>query len=165
MRKLILSATLFAALIFVGNTVKAQVNWGSDTYVDPNAAIMSFEHDTIDYGTIPHNADGYRYFKFTNTGKEPLIISTAQGSCGCTVPTWPHEPIMPGQQNVIKVHYATDRVGRVSKSVTIKSNANPGQKTIYIMVNVLADDPSTTKPNTPPNTPSPTPVPQKTGGK
>lgn len=163
MKKLLLSAILFTGLIFAGNTVKAQ-----DGEVDPNAPIMKFDHDTIDYGTIPHNADGYRYFKFTNLGKEPLIIKEAHGSCGCTVPTWPKEPIQPGQSNEIKVHYATDRVGRVTKSVTITSNANPGTKTIYIMVNVLPDDPNApkTNTNTPTNQPKPVPVtPGNKGGK
>jgi hypothetical protein len=155
MKKLLFSAALFAGLIFAGN-VKAQ-----DGAVDPNAPVMKFQHDTIDYGTIAHNADGYRYFKFTNTGKEPLIIKDAHGSCGCTIPTWPKEPIQPGQENEIKVHYATDRVGRFQKTVTINSNANPSSIVIYIMGNVLPDDPNTTK-TTPP---TPTPVPVSGGGK
>ena len=153
MKKLLFSAALFTGLIFAGNA-KAQ-----EAPADPNAPVMKFQHDTIDYGTIAHNADGYRYFKFANTGKEPLIIKDAHGSCGCTIPTWPKEPIQPGQENEIKVHYATDRVGRFQKTVTINSNANPNQVVIYIMGNVLPDDP-----NTKPATPAPTPVPVS-GGK
>lgn len=148
MKKLLFSAALVAGIIFSGN-VKAQQGTA-----DPNAAVMSFQQDTIDYGTIPHNADGYRYFKFTNTGKEPLIIKEAHGSCGCTIPTWPKEPIQPGQSNEIKVHYATDRIGRFQKTVTITSNANPGTKVLYIMGNVLPDPPKTNQA-----------APVKTGGK
>ena len=133
MKKLLLSAALVAGFVFAGTTVKAQQQ------ADPNAPVMNFQRDTIDYGTIPHNANGYRYFKFTNTGKEPLIIKEAHGSCGCTIPTWPKEPIQPGQSNEIKVHYATDRIGRFEKTVTINSNANPGTKVLYIMGNVLPD--------------------------
>ncbi len=158
MKKLLLPAILFAGFIFAGNAVKAQ-----DEAPDPNAPIMKFDHDTIDYGTIPHNADGNRIFHFTNMGKEPLIIKDARGSCGCTTPSWPKEPLQPGQSAEIKVHYATDRVGRVTKSVTITSNANPSTKTIYIMVNVLPDDPNAPK-TTPNNSPQAVPV-QHNGGK
>ncbi|MCB0756766.1 MAG: DUF1573 domain-containing protein, partial [Flavobacteriales bacterium] len=54
---------------------------------------------------------------------EPLIISKAKGSCGCTVPEWPKEPIAPGAKSAIKVKYDTKRVGPISKSVTITSNS------------------------------------------
>ncbi|HTA26874.1 MAG TPA: DUF1573 domain-containing protein [Bacteroidia bacterium] len=111
---------------------------------NPNAAIISFQKDTIDYGTIPHNADGYRAFKFTNTGKEPLMISETHGSCGCTVPTAPKEPIQPGASAEIKVHYATDRVGQFFKNVTVTSNATNSPKIIYIKGTVLPDAAPTT---------------------
>nr|MDP6908462.1 DUF1573 domain-containing protein [Flavobacteriales bacterium] len=62
-------------------------------------------------------------FVFTNSGTEPLIISKAKGSCGCTVPEWPKEPIAPGAKASIKVKYDTKRVGPISKSVTITSNS------------------------------------------
>ncbi|MCC5918994.1 MAG: DUF1573 domain-containing protein [Cryomorphaceae bacterium] len=89
-----------------------------------NGPEITFEETTIDYGTIPEKADGTRIFKFRNTGNEPLIIERAQGSCGCTVPEWPREPIMPGQSSTIKVTYDTKRIGRISKSVKIYSNAS-----------------------------------------
>ncbi|HHZ63961.1 MAG TPA: DUF1573 domain-containing protein, partial [Flavobacteriales bacterium] len=75
---------------------------------NPNAPEIVFESDVMDYGTVDYNGDGVREFIFTNTGKEPLIISRAKGSCGCTVPTWPKEPIMPGAKGKIKVKYATN---------------------------------------------------------
>ncbi|HXB12230.1 MAG TPA: DUF1573 domain-containing protein [Bacteroidia bacterium] len=150
MKNFLLSAVLLSGLVYAGN-VKAQ---DAAAPPDPNAPILTMKGDTIDYGTIAHNADGYRYFKFTNTGKEPLIIKEAHGSCGCTVPTPPKEPIQPGQASEIKVHYATDRVGRFVKTVTVTSNANPGTKVLYIMGNVLPDDPATTNPNTPKPTPA-----------
>lgn len=103
---------------------------------NPNAPEIAFEQEVIDYGTIEKGADGKREFKFTNTGKEPLIISNAQGSCGCTVPTWPREPIAPGEDGVIKVKYDTKRVGPFTKSVTINSNAATPTKVIRIKGNV-----------------------------
>src|SRR5438874_306428 len=78
---------------------------------NPNAPEMTFSSETYDYGTIKQSADGGCEFKFKNTGKEPLVITDAHGSCGCTVPTWPKEPIMKGETASIKVHYDTKRVG------------------------------------------------------
>ncbi len=91
-----------------------------------------FENETIDYGTIPHNADGKREFVFVNNGTEPLIIETAQGSCGCTVPTKPEKPIAPGEKGVIGVKYDTNREGTFTKNVTIKSNASETAKILTI---------------------------------
>lgn len=106
-----------------------------------NGAGMVFENETIDFGTIAHNADGNRQFVFTNNGNKPLIITNTQGSCGCTVPTTPKEPIAPGAKGMIGVKYATDRVGPFTKTVTVTSNAE-GQptKTLTIKGNVLADE-------------------------
>lgn len=107
---------------------------------------MVFENETIDYGTIPHNADGKREFVFTNNGTKPLIITNATGSCGCTVPTYPKEPIAPGAKAVIGVKYATDRVGAFTKTVTITSNAEgQASKVLTIKGNVLGDDAATPK--------------------
>ena len=99
---------------------------------NPNAPEITFETDVHDYGTIKQGADGNCEFKFKNTGKEPLIISNAKGSCGCTVPTYPKEPIMKGQTGVIKVHYDTKRVGAFTKTVTLNSNAKTDTKTLTI---------------------------------
>lgn len=99
---------------------------------NPNAADISFTSEIYDYGTIKNGSDGTCEFKFKNTGKEPLIISNARGSCGCTVPTWPKEPIMKGQSGVIKVHYDTKRQGAFTKTVTLESNAKTNPKVLTI---------------------------------
>jgi hypothetical protein len=105
-----------------------------------DGAGIVFVTETIDYGTIEHNANGDREFVFTNNGSKPLIISNTQGSCGCTVPTTPKEPIAPGAKGIIGVKYATDRVGAFTKSVTVTSNAE-GQptKVLTIKGTVLPD--------------------------
>jgi Protein of unknown function (DUF1573) len=101
-----------------------------------------FESETIDYGTIAHNADGKREFVFTNNGNKPLIITAANGSCGCTVPTYPKDPIAPGEKAVIGVKYATDRIGPFTKTVTLASNATGApSKVLTIKGTVLADEP------------------------
>ena len=87
-----------------------------------SAQTISFDTEKIDYGTIAQGSNGERYFSFTNTGTAPLIIHNAQKSCGCTVPTWPKEPILPGEKAKIKVKYDTNRLGSFTKYVTITSN-------------------------------------------
>lgn len=99
---------------------------------NPNAPEIVFETEVMDYGKVEYNGNGVREFKFKNKGKEPLIITRAKGSCGCTVPTWPKEPIMPGKSGVIKVKYSTNRVGRFTKTVTISSNAKTPTKRLTI---------------------------------
>jgi hypothetical protein len=100
--------------------------------------VMSLETVTVDYGTIDKGADPIRKFKFTNTGNEPLIIKSAKGSCGCTVPTYPQEPIMPGESASIDVRYDTQRVGQFTKTVTLTTNENDGSRTLTIKGEVKA---------------------------
>ncbi|HEU4717061.1 MAG TPA: DUF1573 domain-containing protein [Bacteroidia bacterium] len=79
----------------------------------------SFDKMVYDYGTIDKGADPYCEFQLTNNSKEPLVIQEAHGSCGCTVPEYPKDPIKPGQTVTIRVRYDTNRVGPFDKSVTI----------------------------------------------
>lgn len=108
---------------------------------------MKFETPVIDYGTIEHKADGQREFVFTNTGAAPLIISNARGSCGCTVPTFPKEPIPPGATGKIGVKYDTKRVGKFTKTITLTTNTIQKNKILTIKGEVL-------KPSEAPNAPS-----------
>ncbi|MBX2814420.1 MAG: DUF1573 domain-containing protein [Saprospiraceae bacterium] len=90
---------------------------------------MTFEETVLDYGEIEKGADPLRKFVFTNTGMEPLVIKNAKGSCGCTVPTVPQEPIMPGEQAEIEVRYDTNRIGPFTKTVTLTTNM-PKEKVV-----------------------------------
>ena len=93
---------------------------------NPNAPEITFTKTVHDYGTIKKGGDGTCEFEFTNTGREPLILSRPRSSCGCTVPTWPQYPILPGKSDKIKITYDTKRLGTIHKQVTIISNAkNP----------------------------------------
>ncbi|HMB99492.1 MAG TPA: DUF1573 domain-containing protein [Flavobacteriaceae bacterium] len=98
---------------------------------------FSFETDVIDYGTIQQNADGVRVFKFTNVGDAPIVISKAKGSCGCTVPTYSENVIAPGDTGEISVKYATNRIGKFTKTVTLTSNASEPTKVLRIKGEVL----------------------------
>ncbi len=107
-----------------------------------DGAGMVFVSETIDYGTVAYNSDGKREFVFTNNGNKPLIITSAQGSCGCTVPTYPKEPIAPGAKGVIGVKYDTSRGGQAfTKTVTLTTNAaGEPTKTLTIKGNVLDEN-------------------------
>ena len=107
---------------------------------DSIVPIFQFEEEVIDYGDIAYNSDGNRAFTFKNIGKSPLIISQVKGSCGCTIPTKPEKPIMPGEIGEIKVKYATNRVGPFSKTVTITSNASEETKVVRIKGRVLKNE-------------------------
>jgi archaellum component FlaG (FlaF/FlaG flagellin family) len=96
-------------------------------------AEITFDKDVHDFGKLDYAGNGTYEFRFKNTGKEPLVISNAQGSCGCTVPTYPKDVlIMPGNFEFIKVTYDTKRPGNFTKTVTVKSNAKTGDKVITI---------------------------------
>jgi hypothetical protein len=148
---------LFAMLTVLGVTTsnaqdskKAKVSAETKTIAPKlDGAGMIFETETIDYGTIEHNSDGERKFVFTNNGNKPLIITNAQGSCGCTVPTTPKEPIAPGAKGVIGVKYATDRVGAFTKTVTVSSNADGQPTKVLTIKGTVLPDPTTATPVVP----------------
>ncbi len=84
---------------------------------------IELKSDTIDYGTVNKEDDnGVRVFEFTNTGDAPLIIKDVKSTCGCTVPTKPKEPILPGKTGKIEVKYNMS-TGPIRKTITVESNA------------------------------------------
>jgi hypothetical protein len=116
-----------------------------------NAPEFKFEVEEYNFGTIKQGESVNYDFNFTNTGKEPLIITEAHGSCGCTVPQWPKEPIAKGAKGTIKVTFnSTGKMGMQDKTVTISSNAKEGSKVLHLKGNVEAPAPApaTTAPAT-----------------
>lgn len=97
--------------------------------------------NTIDYGTVNKEDDnGVRSFEFINTGDEPLIITNVQSTCGCTVPSKPTEPILPGKTGKIDVKYNMN-MGPIRKTITVESNAinvEEGRVAIKIKGDVIA---------------------------
>ncbi|MFN5849599.1 MAG: DUF1573 domain-containing protein, partial [Chitinophagales bacterium] len=98
-----------------------------------NEPSIFIEKETVDYGVIDKGADGVRTFKVTNRGAQPLLLTNCSGSCGCTVPTCPREPILPGKSAEVQVKYDTGRPGPINKQVNITSNdpQNPN-KVVFI---------------------------------
>ena len=125
--------SLFVSMAFA--TINAQEAKTQDQPADgPKIAFTEQEHN---YGTIKKGGDGNCEFVFTNEGNEPLILSNVKASCGCTVPTWTKEPIMPGKTGTIKVRYNTNNVGGVTKTITVTCNAvNAPRTTLKIRCKV-----------------------------
>lgn len=96
-------------------------------------AKISLSSEDIDFGVMQKGSDGERSITVTNLGKNPLVISNCTGSCGCTVPTCPREPIASKRSATISIKYDTDKVGPFTKMITIYSN-DPEKETIMIKV-------------------------------
>jgi hypothetical protein len=146
MKKIVLTLGLFVGLStfsFAQESHSANDGHNHGAAVQQTTAPMStadikMDKMTHDYGNVMQGGNGECEFKFTNSGKEPLVITNCMGSCGCTVPQCPKEPILPGKSGVIKVKYDTNRVGGIYKTVTVNSNAKSGVVTLTIKGNVEA---------------------------
>ncbi len=98
-----------------------------------NMPVMTFDRDLYDFGEIIQGEKVTYNFSFTNTGKSNLIISSARASCGCTVPSWPKEPIAPGESSNITVQYNSEgRSNAFNKVITITANTIPNENRITI---------------------------------
>ncbi|NQY11594.1 MAG: DUF1573 domain-containing protein [Flavobacteriales bacterium] len=96
--------------------------------------VIEFEEMEYDFGNVKQNTtDNEHVFTFTNTGDEPLIITNAKGSCGCTVPKYPKEPIAPGETGIIEVSYKPGtQKGSQAKTVTLTANTTPANTLLSI---------------------------------
>ncbi len=103
------------------------------------APAMKFDKETHDFGKIK-SGDKVTYdFKFTNTGKSPLIITDAIATCGCTKPEWPHTPVQPGQDGNIHVTFnSAGKMGLQDKMITVTANTNPAQNRVHLIGEVTA---------------------------
>jgi len=94
---------------------------------------LNFKETEFDFGVVDAGEKVTHVYEFTNTGNEPLIISNAKGSCGCTVPSWPKEPIPAGETGEITVQFdSKNKKGKQSKRVTITANTDPAQTFLTI---------------------------------
>ena len=115
--------------------------------VNPNAATIDFKEESYNFGEIPEGPQVTHEFKFSNEGKEPLILSNVRASCGCTTPSWPKEPVLPGKEATLLVTYNTQgRPGPFSKTITVTSNSNQPNKIISIKGEVVKADPAKSVP-------------------
>lgn len=125
---------LFSTFIIVGVTAQTYGPQGPITEI-------TFENTEFDFGKIQEREVVKHVFTFTNTGDEPLILSNVKGSCGCTVPAWPREPLMPGETSSITVEFnSKGKKGSRNQKVTITANTDPPQSFIYMKGEVTVDD-------------------------
>lgn len=102
---------------------------------------ISFDGPIFNYGTIESGEIVQTVFEFENTGTEPLIITNAKGSCGCTVPEWPREPIAPGESGQLVVRFnSKNKIGMQSKRVTITANTDPAHSYLTVKGEVLKSE-------------------------
>jgi len=105
---------------FLGIVAMTMVGAASYAQTGPQ---IEFKTETIDYGTVVKGEDsGVRTFEFTNTGDEPLVITNVRSSCGCTIPSKPEAPVMPGKSDKIEVKYNISP-GTIARTITVESNA------------------------------------------
>lgn len=98
---------------------------------------FKFDKTEHDFGTINEGDVVETVFSFTNEGKSELIITSAKGSCGCTVPDWPKEPIMPGEAGEIKVKFNSYRKPNLQqKQITLRTNTEGGKEILKIRAQV-----------------------------
>lgn len=96
-----------------------------------------FEETTYDYGDIPKDSDGTYNFEFRNIGKEAIVVNKVRSSCGCTIPSWPKEPIETNDSGKIAVKYNTAVAGSFMKTVTVYSSAANSPVKLLIKGNVI----------------------------
>ena len=105
---------------------------------DLKLTTISFEKTRHNFGRIAEGDMPKTTFRFTNTGKEPLVITSAVASCGCTVANWPRGPIAPGESSVIDVAFdSKKKSGEVTKTVTVTANTIPPKNMLYINGTVI----------------------------
>ena len=98
-----------------------------------NLPVLTFKEPAFDFGTIRQGDKVTHEYTFTNTGHSDLIISNATGSCGCTVPEYPKQPIAPGKEGVIHVVFSSEgKSGKVEKTITVLANTIPNDAVLII---------------------------------
>ena len=108
------------------------------TPVAPPIATMEFEQTVYDFGVVESGEVVSQVYTFTNSGDEPLILMDAKGSCGCTIPEWPREPIMPGETASLVVEFnSKNKRGMRNQKVTITANTEPPQTFLYLKGEVV----------------------------
>ena len=136
MKKLVLLTLLVFGVSFGVIAQNNKPTTPNNNQVSSQAEI-TFEKLVHDYGEVPRNGNGETTFTYKNTGKIPLILSNVRSSCGCTVPAWSREPLMPGQSASIRVKYNTANPGPINKTVTVESNAKSARVVLRIAGKVL----------------------------
>jgi hypothetical protein len=152
MKKLIL---LLVLPLFAVLQMNAQTTPAVAVPVNPNAPVAKWDKMVNDFGEIAFNIPKSAEFTLTNAGKEPLIISSARASCGCTNLKYSQEPILPGKTSIVSATYNAASPGIFTKTVTVTTNADPNPVVLQIKGTVLPNPAAAPAP-----APAPTAVPK-----
>ncbi|MFS2188354.1 DUF1573 domain-containing protein [Mucilaginibacter sp. Mucisp84] len=144
MKKLFLSLVAAGMLLSAcnssnGNTADNASKANADSAASAaNAPVAKFEKESHDFGKIKEGDKVSYDFKFTNTGKSPLIITNARATCGCTTPTWPKAPVKPGESGIISVTFnSAGKSGLQDKQITVTANTQPAETMVHLIGEVL----------------------------
>ena len=145
MKKILLSVSVL--LLFACNNAGDEKGVGTDDVTNSASADgvkkedlpeIKFEEEVFDFGRITQGEKVSHAFRFKNVGKTNLIISGASGSCGCTVPEYPKEPIAPGAEGTINVVFSSEgKSGLQEKTVTVVTNCEPATRVIRIKTEII----------------------------
>jgi Protein of unknown function (DUF1573) len=102
-------------------------------------AVAQWETTSHDFGKIKQGVPVTFEFKFANTGKVPLIITTVQASCGCTTPAWTTEPVLPGGKGFVKATFSAGALSTFDKTVTVTLNTEQGTVQLKIKGEVVSE--------------------------
>ena len=142
MNKLVI--TSLALTLVLGSCTGGESTEGESALTTENVestTSIEFAEEAFDFGTITQGEKVNHVFKFTNTGESDLVIVSAKGSCGCTVPEWPKEPIPPGESGDIQVIFSSEgKKGKQHKRVSIIANTEPATSVIAIKGEILTPD-------------------------
>ena len=141
MKKLFLILLAAGALSACNNADKSSESAATDTTAAAKAdpAILKFNEESFDFGKITEGEKVTHVFKFYNGSMQPLIITNAVASCGCTTPTWPKTPVLPGKEGEIAVTFnSAGKQGLQDKQITVTANTDPAQTVVHLIGEVLA---------------------------
>ena len=135
-----LSLITFSCKEYAANKVKTEnleLAKERDMEIKVGGPKIEFDKTVHDFGTINEGDVVETTFSFVNSGKSELIITSAKGSCGCTIPEWPKEPVMPGEKGLIKVKFNSDHKPNLQqKQVTLVTNTDKGKEVLTIRAQV-----------------------------
>jgi hypothetical protein len=130
-------------MFIVALALIANIGFGqTTTAAKSDLGVFAWASTAHDFGKVPQGTPVTHEFKFTNTGKAPLVITNVQASCGCTTPSWTREPIQPGGSGHVKATYNASNAGAFDKTVTVTANIEGG----IVVLHIKGEVESTVKP-------------------
>ena len=136
MKKIAITLFVFSLAIYAG-AQQVAVNYKPAAVITTDDAVFAWKATTFDFGKIKKDKAVTHEFTFTNSGKEALVITSVQASCGCTVAQYSKDPILPGTEGFVKATYNAAKPGVFTKTVTVNANTADGVVVLTIKGEVI----------------------------